>query len=241
MRALLPGLRVSNDLDMVIANGENASGGFGLTPETAEEMFEQGVDVITSGNHIWDQKEILPILEEEVLPILRPLNYPQGAPGRGFLVWKDVLVVNLMGRTFMQALDCPFRAMDRLLAELNPRPKAIVVDFHAEATSEMGAMGWYLDGRVSAVLGTHTHVGTVDARVLPRGTAFVSDVGMVGAINSVIGSDPDDVIFRFLTQQPRRLNVASGGPLRLNSVLVEIDPATGKALSIQRVDREVKE
>ena len=240
VRTLLPGLRAFHSIDLVVANAENASGGFGLTSETAQELLSQGVDVLTSGNHIWDQKEIVPHLEGE-LPVLRPLNYPPGAPGKGYLLRDDVLIVNLLGRTFMQAVDCPFRIMDRLLAELDPLPKMIVVDFHAEATSEEGAMGWYLDGRVSAVLGTHTHVGTVDARVLPQGTAFITDVGMVGTMNSVIGSNTEDVLFRFLTQQPRRLNVATGGPLRFNSVLVEVDSTTGTALSIQRVDQEVEE
>ncbi len=224
---------------MVVANGENIAGGFGLTLDSVHELFDHGVDVITSGNHIWDQQEVVTFIDGD-LPVLRPLNYPSGAPGRGFLVWKNVLVVNLLGRVFMQTVDCPFRAMDRLLGELNPRPNVIIVDMHAEATSEMGAMGWYLDGKVSAVLGTHTHVGTIDTRVLPKGTAFVSDVGMVGPMNSVIGTNVEDVLYRFLTQRPRRLNVATGGPLRFNSVLVEVDPATGTATSIQRVDRELE-
>ena len=239
IRALLPGLRDFYHIDLVVANGENTAGGFGLTLETAQELLNHGVDVITSGNHIWDQKEIVPHLESE-LPILRPLNYPPDTPGRGYLVLGDVLVVNLLGRTFMQAVDSPFSTMDQLLAKLDPMPRIAVVDFHAEATSEKEAMGWYLDGRVSAVIGTHTHVGTVDARILSKGTAYLTDVGMVGPINSVIGSEPEDVLFRFLTQRPRRLVIASG-PLRFNSVLIEVDPATGTALDIQRIDREVGE
>jgi metallophosphoesterase (TIGR00282 family) len=240
IRSVLPGLREFYNIDLVVANGENASGGFGLTLEVARELLSEGIDVLTSGNHIWDQKDILPHLDSD-LPILRPLNYPEGTVGRGYLQQGDILIVNLMGRTFMQALDCPFRAMDRLLDELDPVPKAILVDFHAEATSEKVAMGWYLDGRVSGVVGTHTHVGTVDTRILPSGTAFVTDLGMVGTMNSVIGSTTEDVLFRFLTQQPRRLNVAIGGPLRFNSVLVDIDTSTGVALNIERIDRQVDE
>jgi len=237
VKALLPELRQHHGLDLVIANAENAAGGLGLTLDTARELLECGVDVLTSGNHIWDQKEIIPHLEGES-PILRPYNYPPGVPGRGYLVVGGALVVNLAGRTFMPALDCPFRAADRLLAEQGHR--LVIVDFHAEATSEKGAMGWYLDGRVSAVVGTHTHVGTVDARILPRGTAFVTDVGMVGPIHSVIGDDPEAVVSRFITQMPRRLPVApQARPVTFNSVLLDIDEATGRARDITRLDREL--
>ncbi|MBI4234524.1 MAG: TIGR00282 family metallophosphoesterase [Chloroflexi bacterium] len=237
IQALVPSLRAEHKLDLVIANGENLAGGFGITLETAQELLRSGVDVITSGNHVWDQKEIIPYLGEE-LPLLRPLNYPPGVPGRGYIKAGETLVVNLMGRVFMTALDCPFRSMDRLLGELAERTKVVVVDFHAEATSEKQAMGWYLDGRVSAVVGTHTHVPTADAAILPRGTAFVTDVGMVGPKNSIIGNDPQDVLGRFLTQTPRRLSVP-GGPVSFNSVLLEVDESTGRALSITRLDREV--
>jgi metallophosphoesterase (TIGR00282 family) len=188
---LLPGLRQQYGLDLVIANAENAAGGVGLTLATAKELLGGGVDVLTSGNHIWAQKEIIPYLDSD-MPILRPLNYPPGVPGKGYLVIKGVAVVNLMGRVFIGDFDCPFRAMDQLLAKLEP--KIIIVDFHAEATSEKVAMGRYLDGRVSAVLGTHTHVGTIDAQLLPKGTAYVSDIGMTGPIDSVIGDDVEAVI-----------------------------------------------
>jgi len=237
LESLVPGLRHELELDMVIANAENAAGGKGLTPGTAEELLQNGVDVLTSGNHIWAQKEIIPYLDGE-LPILRPLNYSPYTPGRGYLMHKQVLVVNLAGRTFMGDADCPFRAMDQLLEKLQDKPSVVIVDFHAEATSEKNAMGRYLDGRVSAVLGTHTHVGTADARILPQGTAFITDVGMVGPINSVIGDDTKDVIHRFLTQMPHRLSVGEGLVL-FNSILLEIEPGVGRAISITRIDREV--
>src|SRR4030042_686018 len=236
---LLPELREKHDLDLIIANGENASGGVGLTPDTAEELFRSGVDVITSGHHIWPHKEIIAYIENEPR-VLRPLNMPPGVPGRGYLLTEKAMVVSLMGRVFVGHFDCPFRAMDHLLEEVNPRPPVIIVDFHGEATAEKIALGWYLDGRVSAVLGTHTHVGTIDTRVLPQGTAFVSDVGMVGATNSVIGDDVDSVIERFLTLMPHRLSVGKGNPM-LNSVLIDVDDKTGKALSINRLDLELQE
>jgi len=238
IRTMVPGLRREHAVDLVIANGENAAGGLGLTKETAEELFEAEVDVITSGNHIWDQREIIPTLDSE-LAILRPLNYPPGVPGRGYLVIGALLVVNLIGRTFMGNFDCPFRAMDQLLDGLADRTPVIIVDFHAEATAEKVALGWYLNGRVSAVLGTHTHVGTTDARLLPKGTAFITDVGMTGPIDSVIGDDTDAVIRRFLTQLPHRLAVGKGSVI-LNSVLVEVEEGTGRAKSIIRIDREVE-
>ena len=235
VRSIVGDLRREHSIDMVIANGENVAGGFGITLDTAYELLESGVDVITSGNHIWDQKEIIPHLDEG-LPILRPANYPD-APGRGYLIQEDVMVMNLMGRVFMPALDCPFRTASRLLKESGREdvPGVIIVDFHAEATSEKQAMGWYLDGRVSAVLGTHTHVGTVDGRIMPKGTAYLSDVGMTGPVESVIGSEPEAVLTRFLTGMPHRLAVA-GGPVKMNSVLLDIDTETGKARSIERLD-----
>jgi metallophosphoesterase (TIGR00282 family) len=232
---LLPGLRQQYGFELVIANGENAAGGIGLTPETARELLEAGADVLTSGNHIWAQKEILPYLDGQ-MPILRPLNYPPGVPGKGYLAIGDTVVVNLMGRTFIGNLDCPFQAMDRLLGELEQR--IIIVDFHAEATSEKVAMGRYLDGRVSAVLGTHTHVGTIDSQILAGGTAYVTDIGMTGPLDSVIGDDADAVIQRFLTGIPHRLSVGKGKPA-LNAVMVDIDGGTGRAKSIERIYREV--
>jgi metallophosphoesterase (TIGR00282 family) len=229
----LPGLRHQYGFELVMANGENAAGGIGLTPETAQELLDAGVDVITSGNHIWAQKDIFPYLEGQ-MPILRPLNYPPGVPGRGYTVIGPAAVVNIMGRTFIGNLDCPFQAMDRLLGEI--KQKVIIVDFHAEATSEKVAMGRYLDGRVSAVLGTHTHVGTIDAQILAGGTAYVTDIGMTGPTDSVIGDDVDAVLQRFLTGIHHRLSVGKGKPV-LNAVMVDID-GKGRAKSIERIYRE---
>ncbi len=238
LQQLLPGLRQQYELDLVIANAENAAGGLGLTSTTARELLNAGVDVLTSGNHIWAQKEIIPYLDGE-MPILRPLNYPPGVPGKGYIVNAQAVVVNLMGRTFMGDLDCPFRAIDQLLAALKPKPPVIIVDFHAEATSEKVAMGRYLDGRVSAVLGTHTHVGTIDAQVLPQGTAYVTDIGMTGPIDSVIGDDTEAVIRRFLTGMPHRLSVGKGKTM-FNAVMVRVADDSGRAISIDRIYREVE-
>jgi len=236
--ALLPGLHQQYGLDLVIANAENAAGGLGLTPLTAKELLDAGVDALTSGNHIWAQKEIIPYLDSE-MPILRPLNYPPGVPGKGYLIAGQVMVVNLIGRTFIGNFDCPFRAVDKLLTELEPKPPVIIVDFHAEATSEKIAMGRYLDGRVSAVLGTHTHVGTIDARLLPGGTAYVTDIGMTGPIDSIIGDDAEAVLRRFLTMMPHRLSVGRGKTV-FNAVLVGVDENSGKAISIDRIHQEVE-
>jgi metallophosphoesterase (TIGR00282 family) len=235
---LLPVLRQQYGLDMVIANAENSAHGIGVTSNTAKELLDAGADVLTSGNHIFAQKEIIPHLDGE-MPILRPLNYPLGVPGRGYIVNGQVMVVNLMGRIFMSALDCPFRAMDKLLDELENKPPIIIVDFHAEATSEKMAMGRYLDGRVSAVLGTHTHVGTIDAQLLPRGTAYVTDIGMTGPVDSIIGDDTEAVIRRFLTAMPHRLSVGKGKTM-LNAVMVRVDEDSGRATSIERIYREVE-
>ncbi len=237
VKEILPGLCDEHNIDLIIGNGENAAGGLGLTPGTAEELFDSGIDVITTGNHIWAYNEIIPYLDSE-LAILRPLNYPPMNPGRGYLLKNNVLIINLLGRVFMGHVDCPFRAIDQLLTESEHKSIPIIVDFHAEATSEKVAMGRYLDGRVSAVLGTHTHVGTADARILPGGTAYVTDIGMVGPIDSVIGDDPDSVISRFLTQIPTRLSVGKG-KVSFDAILVEVDKKTGKALDIKRIQKVV--
>jgi len=238
LHEVLPLLRQQYKLDMVIVNAENAAGGFGLTPAIAQEFIEIGVHVLTSGNHIWAQKEIIPELDSGI-PVLRPLNYPPGVPGRGYLITGKTMVVNLMGRTFMNDIDCPFRAMDRLLEETEDRPPVIIVDFHAEATSEKMAMGWYLDGRVSAVLGTHTHVGTIDAQIMPQGTAYVTDIGMTGPTDSIIGDDVASVLKRFLTGMPHRLSVGKGRPV-LNAMLVDVDEDSGRAISIERICRQLE-
>jgi metallophosphoesterase (TIGR00282 family) len=238
VQTLLPTIRRERDIHLVIANGENAAGGRGLTLTTAEELFDAGVDVITSGNHIWEHREIYPMLEGES-PIIRPLNYPPGVPGHGLLVRNGVAVINLLGRTFMGLdTDCPFRSADAALVGLEDS-RVVIIDIHAEATSEKVAMGWYLDGRVSAVIGTHTHVATADAHILPKGTAFVCDVGMVGPLNSIIGMEIEPIIERFLTQLPTRFSPVEKGPTIFNSVLLDIDESSGRALSIERIDREV--
>jgi 2',3'-cyclic-nucleotide 2'-phosphodiesterase len=236
LNALLPGLRRELNIDVIVANGENAAAGRGLTRKTANEIFSAGVDIISSGNHIWDQREIVEELDSEA-PILRPANYPSGTPGRGILRHKGLTVLNLQGRTFMANIDCPFRTADALLEEHSEGP--ILVDMHAEATSEKVAMGWYLDGRVAAVFGTHTHVPTADKRILPKGTAYISDAGMTGARDSVLGFEVSASHRLFLTQLPTRLPVAEkSASVIMNSVLVDIDDVTGRAKSVERIDRE---
>lgn len=237
LKEILPALCDEHNIDLVVGNGENAAGGLGLTPSTAEDLFDSGIDVITTGNHIWAHSDIIPYLNSE-LAILRPLNYPPMNPGRGYLLKNNVLIVNLVGRVFMGHVDCPFRAMDQLLVEFEHKSIPIIVDFHAEATSEKVAMGRYVDGRVSAVVGTHTHVGTADARILPGGTAYVTDIGMVGPRDSVIGDDTDSVIKRFLTQIPSRLSVGKGD-VSFDAILVEVDEKTGKAVDIRRIQELV--
>jgi len=238
VQKILPGLREEYGIDMVIANVENLAGGIGTTPATANEMLDYGVNVMTSGNHIWAHREIIPFLEDET-PIMRPLNYPPGVPGKGYVIRDKVAVINLIGRVFMSNYDCPFRTMDSLLEELGSKQPVKIIDFHAEATSEKIALGRYLDGRVTAVLGTHTHIGTIDARILPRGTAYVTDIGMTGPKESVIGDSVDDVLQRFLTQIPNRLSVAKGSVI-FTAMLLDVDEKTGKARSIERLYREIE-
>lgn len=238
VRDLLPRLIDQHMIDLVIANGENAAAGFGLTPDVVAELLDLGVDVLTTGNHVWDKREALICLEQEPA-LLRPANYPEGSPGRGFSVFKtaaglSVAVVNLEGRVFMGNLDCPFRMADSILKSLGPGQKIVFVDFHAEATSEKGALAAYLDGRVSAVVGTHTHVQTADERVLPGGTAFISDVGMSGSRDSVIGIRKELSVQKFLTQMPVRYEIAKNDPV-LCGVVVTIDETTGRARKIERV------
>jgi metallophosphoesterase (TIGR00282 family) len=236
VNALIPKLTEEFGINMVIVNAENSAGGIGVTPDVAREMLENGVDVLTSGNHIWAHKEIYPYLDSE-MPLIRPLNYPPGVPGRGYIINNGVMVVNLIGRTFIGNFDCPFRAMDKLLAEVRNRPAVIIVDFHAEATSEKVAMGRYLNGRVSAVLGTHTHVGTIDTRILSGGTAYVTDIGMTGPDDSIIGDDVDNVLHRFLTELPHHLTLGKG-KATFNGVVLNIDDSNGKATAITRIIRE---
>ncbi len=241
---VLPDLRAELEIDLVVANGENVAAGMGLTPSLAEELLRSGIDVITSGNHIWDKREIYDYLDGD-RPVLRPLNYPHDAPGRGWLVahaadGTEVAVINVMGRVFMNQLDSPFAAMDTLLDEAaEPLPPVRLVDFHCEITSEKNAMGWYLDGRVTGVVGTHTHVPTADARLLPKGTAYISDLGMTGPRDSIIGFTIETVIPRFTHHLPTRFQVGSG-PVSLNAVVIEAHRATGRAISITQLQRLVE-
>jgi hypothetical protein len=237
VRRGLPALVARHQIDLVIANVENAAAGFGVTPEIADDLLEFGVHVMTGGNHTWDKKEILPYFQNQ--PLLRPANFPAGAPGRGRCVARTasgvmVGVINVMGRVFMTALDDPFRVVLEELDALRADARVVLVDFHAEATSEKVAMGWHLDGLATAVVGTHTHVQTADERVLPRGTAYITDVGMTGAHDSVIGVERSAVIQRFVTGLPQRFDTATENP-RLNGVIVEADPGTGRASGISRV------
>jgi hypothetical protein len=236
---LVQGLRDDLSLDLVVINGENAAGGAGLTADLARELRDAGADVVTNGNHVWDQRQF----KDEIGTLdfaIRPVNLPPSNPGRGWIVVKGALVVNAIGRVFMAAADDPFRAVDGVLDQLGgSAPKVRILDWHAEATSEKLAMGWHVDGRFSAVLGTHTHVPTADARILPGGTALVADTGMVGPRDSILGMRPDIIVERFRTGMPVRFQVAEG-PVVFNSVLVDVDDGTGRARSIERVDRVVE-
>jgi len=230
------------NVDLVVANAENAAAGFGLTVNVAAELYDLGIDVLTSGNHIWDKREIYEYLDRESR-LLRPGNYPPGLPGRGSGVYKTAAgtrigILNLEGRVFMNNLDCPFRSADREIDILREQTPIILVDFHAEATSEKAALGHYLDGRVSAVIGTHTHVQTADERVLANGTAYISDAGLTGSRDAVIGMRKEEAIDKFLTQLPVRFEVAKRDPV-LCGVLVEVDGQTGKAQAIHRIMEEV--
>lgn len=232
----LPALLNRHSPSLVIANGENAAGGIGITEKVGHELLAH-VDVLTSGNHIWDKREALEYLKHEPR-LVRPANYPPDNPGNGTFIFKGdggqkMAVLNLQGRVFMEPVDCPFRKADEEIEALKAITPVIIVDFHAEATSEKQAMGWYLDGKVSAVVGTHTHVVTADERILPQGTAFITDVGMVGGYNSIIGLRTDQGIKRFLTARPQRFEPAKEGTM-FSALFVEINPKTGKALSIQR-------
>jgi len=225
-------------VDLTIANGENSAGGFGITPQLAEELFEYGADVLTSGNHIWDKREIYEYLAREPR-LLRPANYPTELPGGGSVIVEarngiQVAVINLQGRAHMPSIDCPFRKADSILAELPEDVRVRFVDFHAELTSEKTAMGWYLDGRVSAVVGTHTHVPTADTRILPNGTGYQTDAGMTGPYQSVIGVDTKIIIERFLTQMPVRMEAARHGA-ELHGVLIRVDESSGRTTEIRRI------
>jgi hypothetical protein len=244
VKQLLPGLIEEHSLDFVIANAENASGGSGIVPKVAEELFNSGVDVLTSGDHIWKKKEIFELISYEKR-VLRPLNFPALAPGRGSSIFKTrdgrkIGVINVNGRTFMEALESPFTTTLAAQEELIKETKIIIVDMHAEATSEKIALGWYLDGKVSAVLGTHTHIQTADEKVLPQGTAYLTDVGMCGPYASVIGRKVDQVLERFLTSIPVRFEVAEGD-IQLHAAVLDVEDKTGRARSIARIQKKLSD
>lgn len=239
---LLPKLKREHKLNMVIANGENASGGIGITPKIVEELYSSGIDVITSGNHVWKYKEIYGILDKDPY-LLRPANYPPKVPGKGSCIFstekgEKIGVLNLMGRVFLATLDCPFRKADEEIKNLSKETKIIIVDMHGEITSEKTAMGWYLDGKVSAVVGTHTHIPTADERILPKGTAYITDIGMVGSLDSVIGVKKELALKRFLSQIPIRFEVEKEN-IYLQGVVITINSKTGRAEGIRRIQEKM--
>ena len=237
-KALIPTVVNRYKIDLVVANGENAAGGFGITDKIVAEFLSYGVHIITTGNHVWDKKEFIPQISKENF-VLRPLNYPRGVPGYGSLLYSlssgiKVAVINLSGRVFMSPIDCPFRAGKEEIERLRGQTKIIIIDFHAEATSEKIAFGYFVDGKVSAVIGTHTHVQTADEKILPGGTAYITDVGMTGPSDSVIGIEKEQIIERFLTSMPMRFETATGEGI-FSALIVEINEETGKSTAVQRL------
>ncbi|MDD3906396.1 MAG: TIGR00282 family metallophosphoesterase [Candidatus Omnitrophica bacterium] len=242
IEGLLPGIKKANDIEFAIGNAENVAGGSGVTPSLADELFDHGLDVITSGDHIWKRKEIIDRIDAD-RRILRPANYPPGSPGAGSTVVRsesgiDVGVINLAGRVFMSPLECPFRTATAEIDKIKNKTRIIIVDMHAEATSEKIALGWYLDGKVSAIIGTHTHVQTADEKVLPGGTAFLCDAGMTGPLDGVIGRKKEQILARFLTQMPMKFEMAEGD-IQLQGAIVDIDDKTGRANSIKRIQKKL--
>ncbi len=239
LKILLPEIKKEFAIDLTIANGENAASGMGINQKKYLDMIECGVDAVTLGNHAWHVKEFLNEIEN-CPKIVRPGNYPPGTPGLEKLVINGIGIINLVGRVFMKEADCPFRTADRLINEIKKETQTIIVDFHAEATSEKYALGWYLDGKATAVIGTHTHVQTADERILPNGTAYLTDVGMVGPYNSVIGVEIEPIVSRFLTLIPKKFEPAKTGPCVFNAVKVTADETNGKAVKIERIFRIVE-
>ncbi|WP_374718450.1 TIGR00282 family metallophosphoesterase [Parageobacillus toebii] len=233
----LPKLKEKHKPNIIVINGENAAGGKGITEKIYRTFLEQGAHVVTLGNHAWDQRDIFEFIDD-AKSLIRPANFPEGVPGKGIVYVQveqmEVAVINLQGRTFLPAIDCPFKKADELIEEATRRTPMILIDFHAEATSEKQAMGWYLDGRVSAVVGTHTHVQTADARILPKGTAYITDVGMTGPYDGILGVDREAVLRKFLTSLPVRFEVKEGRS-QLNAVLIDVDEKTGRANKIERI------
>ncbi|MFC1810758.1 TIGR00282 family metallophosphoesterase [Patescibacteria group bacterium] len=241
VKEFLPDIKQEHQPDLILANGENVTHGRGISDETVKELQGYGIDYFTSGNHIFANKTVVPKLDDKSFPVIRPANFPPGNPGRGYHIYETakmqkILIINLMGRVFMnQNYDCPFRTTDAILEETKgDQPAAVIVDIHAEATSEKIALGHYLDGRVSAVIGTHTHIPTADAKILEKGTAYITDVGMVGTEDSAIGADKKPIIQGFLTQMPFKYEIADG-PSTFNAVLLEIDDSSGKATNIEQI------
>ncbi|MBI5699212.1 TIGR00282 family metallophosphoesterase [Candidatus Saganbacteria bacterium] len=237
-RRLLPQLKKKYAPDLIIANAENSAHGYGITEKIYRELLEMGVNALTMGNHVWDKKELARDIENYTM-LARPANYPPGTPGNEYIIVEaagvKVGILNLLGRTFMQCLDCPFQAAERLLPEIKKETPIVIADMHAEATSEKCAMGFFLDGKATAVIGTHTHVMTADERILPKGTAYISDAGMVGARDSIIGMDREQILKRFLTQMPEKFEPTEAGQAVFNAVLIKVDPQTGRAKEIKKI------
>lgn len=233
-----PKIKAEKNIDVVVVNGENAAHGKGLTVATFNELLSNGADVITTGNHVWDNKEIFEIIDREPF-LIRPANFPEGTPGNGFCIFpyraKNIGVINVMGRTFMTPMDCPFICAEKIVAQMKNQCDIILIDFHAEATSEKMALAYFLDGKVTAVVGTHTHVQTADERILPQGTAYITDLGMVGVLDSAIGMELESVIEKFITCRQNKFAVAEKGTCIYSAVIVEIDDATNKAKNIERI------
>lgn len=239
----IPLLKEKYNLDLIIANGENSAGGVGITANVLKELFSMGIDSITTGNHVWDKKEVFDFIDLES-NLIRPANYPPGTPGRGYHILsvqgRNVAIINLLGRVFMPPIDCPFRTASEILCEIRDTCEVIIIDFHAEATSEKLSLGWYLDGQVSCIAGTHTHIQTADERVLPQGTAYISDIGMVGTLNSVLGVDKEPVIKKFLTGLPTRFTVATGNESIFCAIIIKVDPSSNKVSEITRIQENLK-
>lgn len=231
-------LRREKNIDVVVVNGENSAGGKGLTRKSLDALYHAGADIITSGNHVWDKRDVLEFIDQEPF-LIRPANYPEGVPGKGWCIYpfkaKNICIINLSGRAFMPALDCPFQKIEEILHEIKNTCDIIFLDFHAETTSEKMAMGWYLDGRVNGVVGTHTHIQTADARILPQGTAYITDLGMTGAWNSVLGVKTEIILHKFTTAMPCRFDLEEEGPQVYSAVIVDIDDQTNRTTGIERI------
>ena len=240
----IPILKKEYSLDLIIANGENSAGGVGITSKVLDELLNMGIDIVTTGNHIWDKKEVFDFIDNEN-SLIRPANYPPGTPGKGYQIVtiqdRKVAIINLSGRTFMPPIDCPFQSINHIISEIKDLCEIIIIDFHAEATSEKLALGWYLDGKVSCVAGTHTHIQTADERILPQGTAYISDLGMVGSWNSILGISKEPVITKFLTGLPVKFNVPTDDDTIFCAIIIQIDDHSGRVNNIIRIQKHLRE